>query len=165
MKRVSSDGPPGGRGTLADFRCFDLYSASRAITGVYRHVLEPLHLTYPQYLVLTVLWRRGSATVGEIIDEVQLDYGTVSPLLKRLETRGLVERRRRLDDERAVDITLTDGGQALQELAVGLSVVINEAFGLDRGDLDELERLLTTVRASAAGRSARMATRETIGAV
>ena len=70
-------GSAGGRGTLADFRCFDLHSASRAITGVYRHVLEPLHLTYPQYLVLTVLWCRGSATVGEIIDEAQLDYRTV----------------------------------------------------------------------------------------
>jgi len=157
MTRTDTDEPAGGGRALADLLCFDLYSASRAITGVYRHVLEPLHLTYPQYLVLTVLWHRGSATVGEIIEDVQLDYGTVSPLLKRLETRGLVERRRRVDDERSVDITLTDDGRALQDQARGLPAVIGTAFGLDRGDVAELGRLLSSVRASAAEQSARLA--------
>ena len=73
---------------LAGMACFDLYAAHRAMTGVYRSLLEPVGLTYPQYLVLCVLWDRGTATVGAIRSEVDLDYGTMSPLLKRLETRG-----------------------------------------------------------------------------
>lgn len=145
-------------GALAEFLCFDLYSAHRAITGVYRQILEPLGLTYPQYLVLSILWTRGSATVGEIIDEVDLDYGTVSPLLKRLEVRGLLERRRRPDDERSVAITLTEAGRALQERVADFPALLREAFGLDDADAAVFHRMLTDVRASATAQAHHRAT-------
>jgi DNA-binding MarR family transcriptional regulator len=149
--------PTDEAGPLGDLLCFDLYSAHRAITGVYRQILEPLGLTYPQYLVLTVLWSRGEASVGEIIADVDLDYGTVSPLLKRMEQRGLVERRRRTDDERSVAITLTDAGRALQGRCVDFPAVLDAAFGLRPDTLSKLRRMLETVRASADAEEARLA--------
>lgn len=147
----------GDAGPLAEFLCFDLYAAHRAITGVYRQILEPLGLTYPQYLVLTVLWCRESATVGEIIEEVDLDYGTVSPLLKRLEVRGLVERRRRPDDERSVAITLTEAGRALQDRAADFPAHLRDAFGLADDDAAVFRRLITEIRASATAEAERLA--------
>lgn len=134
---------------LDGMACFDLYAAHRAVTGVYRQLLEPAGLTYPQYLVLRVLWCRASATVGELLAEVDLDYGTMSPLLKRLEARGLVERRRRPDDERSVAITLTDAGRALEAELGDVSARIGRAFGLDPADLGTLRRMLAHVRESA----------------
>ncbi|WP_459645295.1 MarR family winged helix-turn-helix transcriptional regulator [Kineococcus sp. NUM-3379] len=133
----------------APLLCFDLYAASRAVTGVYRQVLEPLGLTYPQYLVLLLLWRRRSAGVREIVDELDLDYGTVSPLLKRLEARGLLARHRRADDERSVEITLTPAGEALQEQAAGVPAALERAFGLDADGLTRLHDVLAAVRTSA----------------
>lgn len=140
------DGAPSALDGMA---CFDLYAAHRAVTGVYRQLLDPVGLTYPQYLVLRVLWCRGSATVGEILGEVELDYGTMSPLLKRLEARGLVERRRRPDDERSVAITLTDAGRALEAELGDVSAHIGRAFGLDERELAALRRMLDQVRTSA----------------
>lgn len=134
---------------LADLLCFDLYAAQRAVTAVYRAVLEPLGLTYPQYLVLVLLWHRGTVTVREVLDELQLDYGTVSPLLKRLEARGLVERRRRADDERSVAITLTGAGRALEARRGEIGPVITRAFGLDEPAARRLHRTLACVVASA----------------
>lgn len=134
---------------LAGMACFDLYAAHRAMTGVYRSLLEPVGLTYPQFLVLCVLWDRGTATVGAIRSEVDLDYGTMSPLLKRLETRGLVERRRRSDDERSVAITLTDAGRALEAELAHVTPRIRRAFGLEPAELTALRDLLVRVRAAA----------------
>src|SRR5215475_10403391 len=87
--------------------CFALYRASRAFTRAYAPLLEPLGLTYPQYLVFLALWERDGRPVHELGDCLVLDSGTLTPLLKRLEQRGLIERRRRGDDERVVEIFLT----------------------------------------------------------
>jgi MarR family transcriptional regulator, organic hydroperoxide resistance regulator len=97
--------------------CFALYAASRRMTAVYRPLLEALELTYPQYLVMLVLWERDGLTVRELGARLQLDSGTLTPLLKRLEQAGLVVRRRRQSDEREVEISLTDAGHKLHERA------------------------------------------------
>lgn len=95
--------------------CFALYEASRATIDVYRPLLDELGITYPQYLVLLILWERGTCSVKEIGALLHLDSGTLSPLLKRLEATGLIKRQRRASDERVVDISLTPAGHALQE--------------------------------------------------
>ena len=97
--------------------CFALYSASRAMTAAYRPILAELNLTYPQYLVMLVLWEEGRATVGRLGERLQLDSGTLSPLLKRLEANGFVRRERSPDDERLVDVTLTSAGRRLERKA------------------------------------------------
>jgi DNA-binding transcriptional ArsR family regulator len=90
--------------------CFALYAAQRAVTAAYRPLLDELGLTYPQYLVLLVLWERGETTVKELAAALRLDYGTVSPLLKRLEAAGLVRRERSARDERSVLVAVTGRG-------------------------------------------------------
>jgi DNA-binding MarR family transcriptional regulator len=94
--------------------CFALYSASRATTAAYRPFLDELGLTYPQYLVLLVLWEDNTVTVRRLGERLQLDSGTLSPLLKRLETGGFVVRQRSATDERSVDVRLTDKGRELE---------------------------------------------------
>jgi len=135
---------------LTGMICFDLYSASRAVTAVYRRLLEPLGLTYPQYLVMVSLWDRDGRTVRELIDALDLDYGTVSPLLKRLQGGGLLERTRRPDDERTVLVTLTGAGRALRERAAGVPDAIRAALGLDEEETAALHDVLQRVGASAA---------------
>nr|WP_223168219.1 MarR family transcriptional regulator [Nonomuraea sp. SYSU D8015] len=110
--------------------CFHLHAASRAITAAYRPLLEPLGLTYPQYLVLATLWEHGDLSVRELIQQLQLDYGTMTPLLKRLESRGLLRRTRNPSDERTVIISLTDEGDALREHAPRIYQAICDVFGL-----------------------------------
>ncbi|MDX6267194.1 MAG: MarR family transcriptional regulator, organic hydroperoxide resistance regulator, partial [Frankiales bacterium] len=110
--------------------CFDLYAASRAVTSAYRPLLGDLGLTYPQYLVMLVLWERERCTVRELGDVLQLDSGTLSPLLKRLTAAGLVRRERRTDDERTVEATLTDEGRELQMKAQSIPSAIGAAMGL-----------------------------------
>ncbi|GAB3582280.1 MarR family transcriptional regulator [Leifsonia lichenia] len=98
--------------------CFSLYAATRATTQAYRTLLEPWGITYPQYLVLVTLWIEGDQTVSSLGDHLQLDSGTLSPLLRRMEQAGLVSRERRLPDERVVTITIGDRGRELRpELA------------------------------------------------
>lgn len=104
--------------TLDKQLCFALYSASHAFTRAYRALLEPLGLTYPQYLVLLVLWERDGMRVKEIGSQLFLDSGTLTPLLKRLEGLGYVRRMRDAGDERQVTIMLTPAGQALEHRAV-----------------------------------------------
>nr|WP_196452754.1 MarR family transcriptional regulator [Planomonospora sp. ID82291] len=135
--------------------CFDLYAASRSVTSVYRTLLDPLGLTYPQYLVMVLLWRREESPVRAIVDELRLDYNTVSPLLKRLEANGLLERRRRADDERSVTVTLTEEGRALRERARHIPDVIGEAVGIDGAAIVRLQGLLHTLTDSAAAYAAR----------
>jgi len=102
---------------LDDQLCFALYSASRAVTRAYAPLLEPLGLTYPQYLVLLVLWERDGVPIKQLGERLALDSGTLTPLLKRLAAQGLVERRRGEDDERVVRIHLTAAGRALRSKA------------------------------------------------
>ena len=97
--------------------CFPLYAAARHVTGLYTPLLKPLGLTYTQYLVFLVLWERDGIPVGEICEKLMLDSGTLSPLLKKMEQAGYVERKRSADDDRVVVVTLTENGRALQEKA------------------------------------------------
>ncbi|WP_329250853.1 MarR family transcriptional regulator [Streptomyces sp. NBC_01478] len=125
--------------------CFSLNAASRAFGGVYRVLLKDLGLTYPQYLVMLVLWEHGELPVKKLGEHLRLDSGTLSPLLKRLETAGLVRRERSARDERSVEVRLTDEGVALRERAVEVPRRILGATGFDidairalRGQLDQL---------------------------
>jgi DNA-binding MarR family transcriptional regulator len=102
---------------LDDQLCFALHAASRAMTGAYQPLLETLEVTYPQYLVLLTLWEEDGARVSRIGERLHLDSATLTPLLKRLESRGLVERRRSKEDERVVEIFLTTKGKRLQKKA------------------------------------------------
>ena len=102
---------------LANQLCFPLYAASRNVIGLYTPWLKPLGLTYTQYLVLLVLWEKDAVTVGEICRKLMLDNGTLSPLLKKMQQAGYVERKRSAEDDRVVVVTLTEEGKALQEKA------------------------------------------------
>ena len=133
---------------LSEQACFALYSASRAVTDVYRPLLAELGLTYPQYLVLLLLWEDEPRSVKQIADALQLDYGTVSPLLKRLEALGAVERRRAPHDERTVSVHLTAAGRELRGRAAHVPEAIGCAMGLDERARHELIELLRTLTAS-----------------
>ena len=102
---------------LSNQLCFPLYAAARNVTNLYTPHLKPLGLTYTQYIVLLVLWEREEATVGELGEILMLDNGTLTPLLKKLQSAGYVERRRSEKDDRVVVISLTDAGAGLQERA------------------------------------------------
>ncbi|MFI6046820.1 MarR family winged helix-turn-helix transcriptional regulator [Nocardia sp. NPDC051321] len=129
--------------TLDEQLCFPLYAASRAMTAVYRPKLERLGLTYPQYLVMLALWEQDGRSVGEVCHALALDSGTLSPLLKRLEAAGLVRRQRAEDDERRVDIQLTERGRDLRAEARGIPAEMAEACGLS---VDEFLALRATLR-------------------
>ncbi|WP_433678885.1 MarR family winged helix-turn-helix transcriptional regulator [Nocardia sp. CA-119907] len=128
--------------TLDEQLCFRLYAASRAMTAVYRPKLERLGLTYPQYLVMLALWERDGRSVGDLCEALLLDSGTLSPLLKRLETAGLVERRRAAADERRVDVQLTEHGRRLRSEARCLPMEMGEASGLSPDDFIALRETL-----------------------
>lgn len=128
--------------------CFALYSASRAVTSRYRPILDRLGLTYPQYVALLVLWERGDTTVKDLGAALMLDSGTLSPLLKRLEAAGLVERRRNAADERSVVVGLTAGGVALKRRAVGVPEEIASMTGLAPADLAALRDALAALTAT-----------------
>ena len=102
---------------LSNQLCFPLYAAARNVTGLYAPWLKPLGLTYTQYIVFLVLWEKDGISVSEIGEKLMLDNGTLSPLLKKMEQEGYVERKRSREDDRVVEITLTDKGRALQEKA------------------------------------------------
>ena len=130
---------------LDDQLCFALYAASRAVTARYRPLLDDLGLTYPQYLVMLVLWDRGPVPVKDVAAALQLDYGTLSPLLKRLEAGGLIRRERRPDDERSVRLVLTEQGDELRERAKDVPPAMGEAMDLGEEDTARLRALLRTL--------------------
>jgi DNA-binding MarR family transcriptional regulator len=123
--------------------CFALYSASLAMSRLYRPLLAPLKLTYPQYLVMLVLWERDAQRVRDLGERLQLDSGTLTPLLKRLESLGYVERRRGAQDEREVFVHLTARGRALKRDAHRLPQTVAAATGCSP---TELQGLVTQVR-------------------
>jgi DNA-binding MarR family transcriptional regulator len=129
--------------------CFALSIASRSVLAVYRPLLEPMGLTHPQYLVMLALWGRSPLSVGDIGGLLQLDSATLSPLLKRLEAAGLVTRARRAEDERHLDITLTEAGRALRADAERIPPAVVERLGIDLADLESLHAALTEVIAAA----------------
>lgn len=128
--------------------CFDLYSTYHAVGQVYKPLLAPLGLTYPQYLVLTILWASDNLTVGAISERLHLESSTLTPLIKRLEAQGLVKRTRDASDERKVRVTLTEAGAATHEAARHIPDCIMQAFGLPLDDLIKLHHTLGTVRAA-----------------
>ena len=130
---------------LDDQLCFALYAASRAVVGRYRDGLDAIGLTYSQYLVMMVLWERGDVTMGALGRELHLDSGTLSPLLKRLESRGLVTRRRRLDDERTVEVSCTDAGRELHAPASCVQSGVQDDTGLSSDELAGLRDQLHAV--------------------
>ncbi|MCE6995593.1 MarR family transcriptional regulator [Saccharothrix sp. S26] len=130
---------------LDDQLCFALYAASRAVTARYRPLLDDLGLTYPQYLVMLVLWERGAVPVKDVAAALQLDYGTLSPLLKRLEAAGLIRRERRPDDERSVRLVLTEEGDELRRRAQDVPPAMGEAMNLGEEDTARLRALLRTL--------------------
>ncbi|MCC9174556.1 MarR family winged helix-turn-helix transcriptional regulator [Arthrobacter sp. zg-Y179] len=128
--------------------CFSLYSASRAATALYRPMLEEMGLTYPQYLVMSLLWEKDAQSVRDLGEALELDSGTLSPLLKRLEAADLVQRRRAVEDERRVRIHLTDAGRALEHNARNLPDRLAASAGLAPQDLQSLQDTLAKVTAA-----------------
>ena len=127
---------------LSNQLCFPLYAASRNVIGLYTPWLRPLGLTYTQYIVFLVLWEKDGITVGELCDRLMLDNGTLSPLLKKMQQAGYVERKRSETDDRVVVITLTDRGRALQEEAREVPGKVAECISLPPEKARQLYSLL-----------------------
>ena len=126
--------------------CFSLYSASLAMTQVYKTMLEPLGLTYPQYLVMLILWEEDGIGLKDIGKKLGQKSGALTPVLKRLEEDGLVQRVRSSKDERALRIGLTEKGAALREAAADIGPCIFEACGLRPSELTSLKERLDQLR-------------------
>jgi DNA-binding MarR family transcriptional regulator len=135
-----------GPAPLDDQLCYAIYSAGMAIQRVYKPLLDELGLTYPQYLVLNVLWRQDRQTVGGIAQQLALESSTLTPLLKRLEAARLVTRARNPDDERQVTIALTDEGRALKSRAGCLGDALLGAAGQSPARLGELNQGVRELR-------------------
>jgi DNA-binding MarR family transcriptional regulator len=133
--------------TIDQMLCFAVYSAGHAFTRFYKPRLDALDLTYPQYLVFLVLWEKDDLTVKALGDKLFLDSGTITPLIKRLEARGLVERRRDEDDERQVRIRLTAAGRALKSKAASVPLAVGGGSGLTPEGADALRAELLALRA------------------
>ncbi|MFF0989919.1 MarR family winged helix-turn-helix transcriptional regulator [Kocuria nitroreducens] len=129
--------------------CFALYAASRATTAAYREPLAELGLTYPQYLALLALWEEDGRTVSALGSRLRLDSGTLSPLLKRMEAGGLLERRRGHDDERRVTVHLTPAGHRLRERAPAVQRRVLEVSGLTAAEMETLRTLARRIGAPA----------------
>lgn len=132
--------------TLDKQFCFSLYSASLAMTKTYKPLLEKIGLTYPQYLVMLVLWQQDDVLVKQIGELLFLDSGTLTPLLKRLESADLIQRTRDAQDERQVRITLTAQGKQLKKLAKNIPAEIMCASGQSAAALMQLRDELTQLR-------------------
>jgi DNA-binding MarR family transcriptional regulator len=125
--------------------CFPLYAASRLTTKIYAPLLKELDLTYPQYLVLLVLWQFGTQTVNEICQRLLLETNTVTPLLQRLEEKKILYRKRSERDERVVEISLSPKGQALKQKALGLPERILSSVSTDSITVEEVQALQKTL--------------------
>jgi DNA-binding MarR family transcriptional regulator len=133
---------------FSDFLCFAIYSASHAFNRVYKPLLDELGLTYPQYLVMVLLWEHDDQTVGSLGERLFLESSTLTPLLKRLETFGHVKRSRDPADERQVRIGLTQKGRLLRQKAVEIPRCILEASGLKTGELKRLQSEIIALRSA-----------------
>jgi DNA-binding MarR family transcriptional regulator len=129
--------------------CFALSIAARSVLGIYRPILEPMGLTHPQYLVMLALWGQSPLAVKELIEMLQLDGPTLSPMLKRLEAAGLVTRARDPHDERQLRIELTQQGRDLREQALNVPPAVVAKLGVSLGDLMNLHQGLTELNAAA----------------
>jgi DNA-binding MarR family transcriptional regulator len=149
------DGPagppeiPGDPLALERQVCFALSIAARSVLSIYRPILEPMGLTHPQYLVMLALWGQSPLAVKELIEMLQLDGPTLSPMLKRLEAAGLVTRTRDPHDERQLRIDLTEKGRALREEALNVPSAVVAKLGMSLGELEELRRGLAALNEAA----------------
>lgn len=134
---------------LSEQLCFSLYTAQRLVTAAYRPILDALGLTYSQYVAMLVLWESSPITMGELGERLGLDYGTVTPLVKRLEAAGLIAREKRPEDQRSVRLRLTDAGTELRNRAEGVPDTIAEVMALQTKEFtilkDSLEHLSDNV--------------------
>ena len=137
---ISPASPDGMK--LEDQLCFPLYAASREIIKRYKPMLDRLDLTYTQYITMLVLWDRKDLVIRDLCRILMLDYGTLSPVLKKLEAKGLVKRQRAEDDERKMTISVTDTGMALRARAACIPAWITDGVALSREDRAQLHRLL-----------------------
>jgi MarR family transcriptional regulator, organic hydroperoxide resistance regulator len=122
--------------------CFSIYATSRSITKIYRPFLDELDITYPQYLVMLVLWEKGSITLKELGRKLYLDSGTLTPLLKRLEHMGLVKRERLTEDERILSVSLTEKGINLKHDAIKIPSCILNTLNMDLESLVAIKKSL-----------------------
>ncbi|RZT23483.1 MarR family transcriptional regulator [Fictibacillus sp. BK138] len=125
--------------------CFKIYTLEREITKLYRNLLEDLDMTYPQYLVMLLLWEKDAMTVKEIGKRLFLDSGTLTPMLKRMEANGIIKRRRSTEDERSVIISLTKKGEQFKKKAECIPSKLVEDMSLDHGELTILNKTLTNM--------------------
>lgn len=131
---------------LTEFLCFAIYSANHAFTRVYKSLLDPLGLTYPQYLAMVALWECDGQTVGGLGGKLAMESSTLTPLLKRLEFAGLIHRGRDAADERKVRAHLTEAGRALRARAAKVPACVLEASGLSLADAKRLHREISSLR-------------------
>lgn len=136
---------------LDNFLCFAIYSANHAFTRVYKPLLDQLDLTYPQYLVMVVLWEKDDQTVGSLGEKLFLESSTLTPMLKRLEAMGYVSRVRDRTDERQVRVRLTDTGRALRQKANAVPAGIVDATGMEPADLARLRKEIAALRTALLG--------------
>lgn len=129
--------------------CFALAVASRGVISAYRSVLEPIHLTHPQYLVMLALWQHETLAVRRIAELLRLEAATVSPLIKRLEALDYVEKRRSSDDERVVEVSLTDTGAKLRATAEAIPGQMMTKLDMGETELRELHSTMTKIIAAA----------------
>jgi MarR family transcriptional regulator, organic hydroperoxide resistance regulator len=132
--------------TPEDMLCFDVYALGQAFGRLYKPLLDPLGLTYPQYLVMSILWSDGATNVGQVAERLGLETAAVTPLLKRLEAAGLVTRRRSALDERRVEVAPSPRGQALAAEAAHVPVCVEEATGMERGEIEALRGQIDRLR-------------------
>ena len=125
--------------------CFPLYVCSKEIVRRYTPFLDEIGLTYTQYLVMMALWEYGPSSVGELGQRLYLDSGTLTPMLKKMEAKGLLQRTRSMQDERRVEITLTANGETLKERAARVPLEIGACFPISSEDGAELARLLNKI--------------------
>lgn len=131
---------------LDDFLCFAIYSAGHAFNRVYQPLLKDLGLTYPQFIAIILLWEQDGQTVGELGQRLALQSNTLTPMLKRLETLGLIKRSRDSSDERQVRIDLTEAGRKLQLMASGVVRSVRTATGLQDKQARQLTRQVNALR-------------------
>lgn len=130
---------------LSEHLCFKTYAVSRYITGLYKPYLDEISLTYPQYLVMLVLWENGEMNIGKIGEYLHLDNGTLTPLLKRMEKHGLLNRTRSAHDERVVLISLTENGKSLKNKAKHIPEAVQSCFHLSYEKRAQLKSALDEI--------------------
>lgn len=146
MQTPSTTRKPNPALMLDNQLCFALYSASLSMTKLYKPLLDSLGLTYPQYLVMLVLWEHDGQSVSALGERLSLDSGTLTPLLKRMEAAGLLQRLRATDDERRVQVTLTHAGVTLQDRAASVPQCVVAQTGCPLPELIDLTQQLRLLR-------------------